>query len=281
MKVVRRTCWRTELDDVVWSTDRRYPVIGTTIRVLSTDVGVADHAHQLLEQFGTTELGARTVNTIRVARLSDDATSLLRGCGTVAASADSAELVAPLIGAVNEAALASCPSFAVHAGVVALGDRVVVIPGPSGGGKSTLTAACQLTGFGYVSDEALVLDDDGTVVSYPKPLALTRWSCETLGIEPQDPERLLAANELGPVANGSRKAVTHILLTTFGGGPASLWEATPSEAVAALITYSFNHYRNPARAFHLATATARQARVWHMEYGDPMQAARLLHDRLA
>jgi hypothetical protein len=46
--------------------------------------------------------------------------------------------------------------------------------------------------------------------------------------------------------------------------------------VVELIDKSFNHYKNPARAFRLATQTAQQVRVWKMDYDDPRQAIELV-----
>jgi len=60
----------------------------------------------------------------------------------------------------------------VHAGVVALGGRAILIPGRSFSGKSTLTAELVRAGATYYSDEYAVLDERGRVHPYPCPLAL-------------------------------------------------------------------------------------------------------------
>jgi hypothetical protein len=51
----------------------------------------------------------------------------------------------------------------VHAGVVAVGDRAILLPGMSFAGKSTLVAALVSTGATYLSDEFAVLDAAGLV----------------------------------------------------------------------------------------------------------------------
>jgi hypothetical protein len=64
----------------------------------------------------------------------------------------------------------------------------VVLPGGTGAGKSTLTAACVAAGLAYVTDELVALDrGTGTVAPYPKPLSLQG-------------ERLVPASSLGRVA---------------------------------------------------------------------------------
>jgi hypothetical protein len=59
----------------------------------------------------------------------------------------------------------------LHAGVVWNGERCVLLPGASGSGKSTLTAGLVAAGFGYLSDEVALLEND-TLELRPFPLAL-------------------------------------------------------------------------------------------------------------
>jgi hypothetical protein len=60
----------------------------------------------------------------------------------------------------------------VHAGVVAVDDRALVLPGESFSGKSTLVEALVELGAVYYSDEYAVLDRDGLVHPYPRPLRI-------------------------------------------------------------------------------------------------------------
>jgi hypothetical protein len=60
----------------------------------------------------------------------------------------------------------------VHAGVVALEGRALLIPGRSFSGKTTLVAALVRAGAAYYSDEFAPLDRDGLVHPYAKPLSL-------------------------------------------------------------------------------------------------------------
>lgn len=59
----------------------------------------------------------------------------------------------------------------VHAGVVGINNRAVVLPGRSLSGKSTLVAALLDAGAEYYSDDMAIFDPDGKVLPYPTPLA--------------------------------------------------------------------------------------------------------------
>jgi len=62
----------------------------------------------------------------------------------------------------------------LHAAGLAMPDgRVVAFVAASGTGKTTLSRTLG-TSFGYVSDETVVIDLDGTVTAYPKPLSVIR-----------------------------------------------------------------------------------------------------------
>jgi hypothetical protein len=60
------------------------------------------------------------------------------------------------------------PEVFVHAGVVGVGRRAIVVPGRSGSGKTTLVRALVEAGAIYYSDEYAVLDASGRVHPYPR-----------------------------------------------------------------------------------------------------------------
>lgn len=60
----------------------------------------------------------------------------------------------------------------VHAGVVALRGKAIVIPGRSFSGKTSLVAALVKAGATYYSDEYAVLDERGRVHHYARPLSI-------------------------------------------------------------------------------------------------------------
>jgi hypothetical protein len=57
----------------------------------------------------------------------------------------------------------------VHAGVVEMDGRLIVLPAPSGSGKSSLVAHLIRRGARYLSDEYAFIDARGRVHAYPRP----------------------------------------------------------------------------------------------------------------
>jgi hypothetical protein len=164
--------------------------------------------------------------------------------------------------------------------VLANDQRIVAFPAVSGGGKTTLAAAGVLGGLSYLSDEALVIDDEAQVIPYPKPMALSRWSCNTLGLTSTGEETLVTAGDLGGSTRTGRGPLTDVIIATYGSGTAQLERLSSSQAVVELIGKSFNHYKDPERAFRLATQSAQQVGVWKLDYDDPREAIDLVAQEL-
>lgn len=82
-----------------------------------------------------------------------------------------------LSSSITRAALAARSSshLLFHASAVAdSGGRVLVFIGRSGMGKSTLARTLADAGWRYVTDEAVAIDAEGTVLPFPKPLSFRR-----------------------------------------------------------------------------------------------------------
>ncbi len=123
----------------------------------------------------------------------------------------------------------------VHAGVVALGDCTLVIPGASESGKSTLVAGLVRSGWEYLSDELAVIDPlTLTLEPYQRPISIDvgayglfpelstdRYSrsAEQWHVDPSD---------LRPdcLARGGRR-VTHIVFNRYMSGATTHLEAVP------------------------------------------------------
>jgi hypothetical protein len=94
----------------------------------------------------------------------------------------------------------------VHAGVVVVDDRALLIPGPTFAGKTTLVRALVQAGATYYSDEYAVLDDAGRVHPYPRPLSIRSADASAL--------RERRAGPTGRVAALDERATTTAVVIT-------------------------------------------------------------------
>jgi hypothetical protein len=275
----------------VWVAESQYDVLGTRFGVRSDDEQAAEWVERLLEPFeAPVRRAVRSKNLFALAtrRPGDDRHHAYRDCKRLGRSESWTRVLDLFLGELNRRAVDDMAYFGVHAGVVASGNRTIALPGGSGAGKTTLVGACIQAGFHYVSDEALCVDySTGSVIPYPKPLSLSTWSLEVLGVD-------LAGLE--PVTDGSK---TPVHPETIGGviavappelsdlvlferrpGPADLRALPASQVVTGLLGYSFNHYKRPAEAFGLTTELARRSQGWVLGYDRPEDAAFLLSSEL-
>jgi len=70
------------------------------------------------------------------------------------------------------------PRVAVHAGVVVASGAAIILSGPSGCGKTSLVRELLRQGAEYASDEFAVIDPQGRIHPYPRPLMIRGESGE-------------------------------------------------------------------------------------------------------
>ena len=182
--------------------------------------------------------------------------------------------------AVNLGAVAATRLLAFHAAVLARGDRTVVIPGRSGMGKTTLTAALLMRGWEYVSDEALALPWAWAgPLPYPRPLGLSDWTCQALGITagiPGEGESFARAADLGASVRWDPRPVTDILVLEHGTPAFAAAEVRPaaaSEVLAALLPRAFTVHHDGGRALPVLGDLVRSARMHTVLPGSPADTA--------
>jgi hypothetical protein len=128
----------------------------------------------------------------------------------------------------------------VHAGVVGLGGRAVVIPSPSFGGKTTLVTELIRAGAVYYSDEFAVLDADGMVHPYPKPLSIR---LDGLNQVDHGVDAFGASTGVDPLPIGL------VVVTSYV--PGAHWQPerlSPGEAVLAMLANAVPAQERPAQA---------------------------------
>jgi hypothetical protein len=131
----------------------------------------------------------------------------------------------------------------VHAGVVASrhGDGVLILGDP-GSGKTTLVAALVQDGFGYLSDEAGVIDpESGLVHPFPRPLRFKEGTERIERLAPlldparRDGSRHVVADEIRPGALAAPCTVGYVIDHRFrADAPTSLGRLTRAEALARI-----------------------------------------------
>jgi hypothetical protein len=155
----------------------------------------------------------------------------------------------------------------VHAGVVGWRGRAIVVPGRSFTGKSTLVGELVRLGATYLSDEYAVLDGDGRVHPFAKPLSL-RPAGSYAGVDHPVAVQGNAPLPVGAIVSapfepGARWAPTR---TSSGAGALALLENAPGAR------------RSPARVLAAVRSAATAAAVFEGPRGE---AARTAHDLLA
>ncbi len=205
----------------------------------------------------------------------------------VATASTVLEAVSHSLTAVNVGAVEATPHLAMHAAVLSRHGNALVIPGPSGHGKTTLAAALLQAGWDYVSDEALCLRwDDAQVVPYPRPLALSPWASELLGLAgvPAADEVIIRPAAAGarptPLTPGMSPKVRHVMTLERVDGEAQLVPLHRADGLAALLQRGFTHHRHPAKALVVVAGLIQGAECWRLRLSDPRAAADLVTERL-
>ncbi len=146
-------------------------------------------------------------------------------------SADPTGVVDTVVAEITQLVLSgTTDQILLHAGAVERDGRVVAVAGPSGRGKSTLTAALVQRGFAYVTDELAVVDPTSLAVSpYPKALDLDAESLNLLGLDgsggadtpggrrDHKGRRAVPVSALGTTSNGGRMSLLVLLDEPIAG----------------------------------------------------------------
>jgi hypothetical protein len=157
----------------------------------------------------------------------------------------------------------------VHAGVVGMGERAIVLPGRSFTGKTTLVAALVQAGAEYWSDEYAVLDADGLVHPYPKPLSVRIDDTRVTEERPIESLGGLAGDRPLPVA----------LIAFTGYRPGAAWamhSRTAGEGAVKLLEHSVAARSRPEQVLAAVRRAATDAVVLEGDRGDADEAASAL-----
>ena len=162
----------------------------------------------------------------------------------------------------------------VHAGVVALENRALLIPGATFTGKTTLVHALVQAGATYYSDEYAVLDDAGLVHPYPRPLAIRS--------DDGGPGRERRAGPVGRVAASDEHATTTaVVITRYRAGarwrPARL---TSGQCMLALLANTVPAQTRPEESLRALGRAISGATTLESDRGEAGPVAVALLDEL-
>ena len=161
----------------------------------------------------------------------------------------------------------------VHAGVVGIRGRAIVIPGRSFSGKTSLVAALVKAGATYYSDEYAVLDEDGMVHHYARPLSIR----ENGALEKPKKYRVEA---LGGRSGVKPLPVAMVLVSRYERG--ARWRPrTLSEGAGALelMSNTVSARRHPEAMLEAIQRVVSQAPVLKGRRGDTGQVVRFIFEK--
>ncbi len=163
--------------------------------------------------------------------------------------------------------------IAVHACAVAFDGRAVLVPGRSLSGKSTIAAALVDQGGTYYSDEYALLDPDGQVLPYARPLTLRATGAE--------PARLIRPETL-PAVGAEPVPVAVVAHVRYDAS--AQWDVHaigPGEGTLALIDNAVAAQTRSAEVLAHCAAAARHATFVRGRRGEAADAAAQLIALLA
>lgn len=153
----------------------------------------------------------------------------------------------------------------IHAGVVGWHGQALLLPGRSFAGKSTLVLALVRAGATYYSDEYALLDEEGRVHAFPRPLSRRREGLPPESI-PLAPEGPLPPLPVGLVAECAFQPGARFQPETL----------TPGEGVLRLLANAVSARRQPERVLAALRHVAHSAPVLRTRRGDAAEAAAAL-----
>ncbi|MDT7690008.1 MAG: hypothetical protein QOE46_2767 [Acidobacteriota bacterium] len=162
----------------------------------------------------------------------------------------------------------------LHAGVVGWRGRAVLVPGRSFSGKTTLTAELVRAGATYYSDEYAVLDREGRVHPYAKPLSVRDEGGSAR-------QRKVAVEEFGGRGATKPLPVGLVVVSEYKGGgthwrPRSL---SMGRGSLALLEHAVPARTRPAEVLETLEKVVRGAIVLSGARGEAAEAARSILER--
>ncbi len=192
--------------------------------------------------------------------------------------------------AATTTALSGASSYAVfHSAALSWGGQGLLLPAASGSGKTTLTAALIQAGFGYLSDEAALVDPrTGRIDAYPKSLSIKRpallaellaLSPHLMATAPAEPGRIWRLDPTWLAPDCPRASTTARVVVFPHYDPTGTTALQPIGHAAAalrLLRHGVNAPASPPRGVPLAGALVAGAACYQLTVNSLPAAVRLI-----
>jgi hypothetical protein len=270
-----------KLDRLGWTAGHTFRSFGVRFGVRSDDPRALERLAQHLPP-GTRHAPAGAVERLYSVRLGDGAArrglrrfKLLYANHSLLARTDDAEELFERFESDLQLAVAEGARrrVFVHAGVVGWRGRAILVPGRSFSGKTTLTAELVRAGATYYSDEFAVLDPEGRVHPYLKPLSVREGGTQR--------QRKVAVEEFGGRSAKGPLPVGLVVVSEFsdtarGWRPRAL---SMGHGSLALLSNTVPARRRPAEVLATLEKVVRGAAVLRGARGEAAEAALKILER--
>ncbi len=260
-----------------------FRVLGHHFAVRTDDPSLASYIDSLLDPFSVPEEPDGPLYSLAEEQCEGDPRcSVFYGPSCVARGVAPSLALDWLLWHIHSRAVSlSGQSLVLHAGAVTAPGRAILLPGPTGAGKTTLVAGLVTAGLGYLSDEAVPLSGSPPLAhSYAKPLSIKSGTQQLLPeLKPRGPSgavRYLGPQWHVPVSSIRRQALAPSCRPAFvimplyePAGHTRLAPMTRADALVALIrnTVSFGIYRGD-RGLALLHEVVEDAGCYQLTIGD-------------
>ncbi len=162
--------------------------------------------------------------------------------------------------------------YAVHAGAVLIDGRALLLPGATHAGKSSFVAELLRRGATCLSDEYALIDSQGRIHSYPRPLLLRNGQPKQSLVLPEELNSNYASH---PVAAG------WIFATGYrSGGKWDVRSISQGEAVLLLLRNTPHEMAQSPKIVDCFQKVAADASCFEGSRGDVADAATQLLERI-
>ena len=160
----------------------------------------------------------------------------------------------------------------IHSGVIEWRGKAILLPGKSFSGKSTLVAELVKFGATYYSDEFAVIDKQGFVTAYPRPLSLRKPGTRQ--------QREISVEDLGGRTGNKRLVVSLVMFIHYEVD--ANWEPiqlSPGNGLIRLLENTHSTQRAPKRAMKALKNIVVNARFFSALRGEASNVAPvILHE---